>query len=132
MSDKNKKDVSKKTVETEEEKKLAIKKQDETMKIANEFLKLYQVSLTKASIQYRKEYGPGLLVVIVPNFELIKDKDKDKDAELDLEYYPLRMLPSNYRKTIIENPKRNVTVNYLIKIGNQEIFIERELELEKP
>jgi hypothetical protein len=92
-------------------------RENDEKEIINDFLKLHENELIKMCIEFSKENGLGaLFCTLIPNTK-----------ELDLEYFKLDDLDGNFKKRILENPKKNNTIYYAIRLYKKSYIFEKDI-----
>lgn len=106
---------------TEEEiKKLKEERQkmeEAAKEVIQAFLNENGKAVIEASIQYTKECGLGaLFITLTPN-----------SSEADIEYFKVDDLDGGFKKKILENPNKETSVFYAVKLSHYSYIFERNL-----
>ena len=125
MSD-SKQDIKQKSEEdTKTEDKIDIEKlkkerqkmEEKAKEVILEFLKDNGNGIVETTIQYTKQCGLGaLFVTLVPNSD-----------EADIEYFKVEDLDGGFKKKILENPNKDTSIFYAIKLSYFSYIFERNL-----
>ncbi len=93
------------------------KMEEQAKEVIQDFLKENGNAVIDATIQYTKQCGLGALFITLTS----------GSNEADIEYFKVEDLDGGFKKKILENPNKESSVFYAIKLSHYSYIFERNL-----
>jgi len=94
------------------------KMEEKAKEVIQDFLKENGNGVLEATIQYTKQCGMGaLFITLTPG-----------SNEADIEYFKVEDLDGGFKKKILDNPNKESSVFYAIKLSHYSYIFERNLD----